>query len=475
MGWLSFTAWLSVNSAAAVAQPFLEVEGQRAETIKFLRTTEGDGARGTGPLVDSPMGRQAGGVLRMLQPDEFKRLTACVQSRTSVPGLNGDPRLSHATWLHIALTRGKAVQYAQVHRYWDGRLMLVVENAGGPKQGFWVDPGRLYDLVGDSSAVFLGDYDWKTKPEVLGKVNDAIYADWGPLHVDRAALTKRFFAGLDTPPPAKIESYRDGFRYRIPKPYDARAPLGMLVWVSPGDDGTPPPQLAELADELGLVLAGANKSGNDRPVADRLQLALSIVSDVAREFHVDPRRVYIAGMSGGGKIATILQAGCPEIFSGCIPIVGTGWRRDVRLADGKAWPRIVGQPAKGSQEVLRSRRIAPITGQEDFNYRPMLAFAAQMKEDGLAVQVFDVPGLGHEMPSAAALREAVVWVDGPWQVLRQQEVSRGRELMKEYRAEYGADQPRSAKARELLQRLTSEAPWTEESWQAVEWLRRAEG
>src|SRR5712671_6514730 len=54
------------------------------------------------------------------------------------------------------------------------------------------------------------------------------------------------------------------------------------------------------AEEYGYILAGSNNSRNGRPNIDALA---SMPVDVTTRFHVDPKRVYTGGMSGGARVA----------------------------------------------------------------------------------------------------------------------------------------------------------------------------
>lgn len=130
-------------------------------------------------------------------------------------------------------------------------------------------------------------------------------------------------------------------------------------------------------------------------------------------------------------------------------------------------------PTKVTQELLRNRRIAPMTGSEDFNHGPVLASVKQMNEDAMSVQLFDIDGMKHQVPPAEALREALDWIDQPAREARAKEVALGREMMAEYLTTNPPAKPQTPGALALLQRMTAEAPWTEESWKAIEWLGEA--
>src|SRR4051794_9004813 len=56
------------------------------------------------------------------------------------------------------------------------------------------------------------------------------------------------------------------------------------------------------AEQYGYIIAASNNSRNG-PYADSMAAAQAMMTDVSRRFSVDPRRVYLAGMSGGARVA----------------------------------------------------------------------------------------------------------------------------------------------------------------------------
>ncbi len=112
------------------------------------------------------------------------------------------------------------------------------------------------------------------------------------------------------------------FRVRLPKNYNPDFPAGVLVWISPMPDGRIPRIFEPIADKLGLIVIGVDNNGNKRAVTDRLQNHLDSIESVAAAFRIDRKRIYLTGMSGGGRCTGILQLGFPELFAGAVPIVG---------------------------------------------------------------------------------------------------------------------------------------------------------
>ncbi|MBL8745848.1 MAG: hypothetical protein JNK58_05755 [Phycisphaerae bacterium] len=451
-------------SSALASDTLLEVEGRPAECVRVL-SLDTERIEADEPIADSWMGRRAGGVLAKLTAEEFRRLTACL-----VGGPRRGSALPDHPWARIVVESEEKKRIGVLSSRDDGRSALQFT---GDEHWHLIDDQKFTKLIGAPRTFYLGGLrgPGEKNRELEERVIERRFDRAGEITVDRAALRNRFFSGgFEAPSPAKVKRDSERFRSRMPRGYDPRTPAGLVVWISPTGSGTPPETFFEIADEMDLFVAGADAGGNDRPPADRLQLALDVAANMIAAYHIDARRVYVSGLSGGGKIATILLACCPDVFTGCVPIAGTGWWRDTPIAGGKQWPRLFGVPNAEARALLGSRRIAPVTGDQDFNHGPVLASAKQMEEDGVPVKLFDIAGMGHSMPPRDSLRSSLEWVDEPWRTVRNEEEARGRELMRQYRAEHGSAPPGDASARELLQRMTRESPWTEESWLAVEWL-----
>jgi hypothetical protein len=440
----------------------VEVCGKQAEFVVIgVAGVGGDGE----VLGDSWMARRVGGILARLEGSEVRRWSACAK------GVVRGRADAGAKWVEVVTGRNGESRDGEVWCGADGRLMFSFEDDGAG--AFVLDATRVVGLWGGPRTFFLGSFERLAEGEARTKRLRFGLGRRGDLVVDRRALASRFFGGFDPPREARLKVGEEFVTVRLPAGYDARRPAGLLVWVSPSESGWPPTGFDAVADELGLILAGCDRSGNEREVADRLQLAIDAMALVMERWHVDGRRVYVAGMSGGGKVATMLLGCCPELFAGCVPIVGTGWWRAVPAGEGMVWPAVFGRPTKEARELVRSRRVAPVTGREDFNYDPVVKFSREMEADGVEVKVFDVPGLGHEMPGAEVLGEAVRWVDEPWRAVRAGEEARGRSLMAAHVEEFGEGPPRDEAGRASLVRMTAEAAWTEEAWRALEWLRGA--
>jgi hypothetical protein len=99
---------------------------------------------------------------------------------------------------------------------------------------------------------------------------------------------------------------------------------GLLVFVPPWQDARLPSGWAVALDRYGVIFASAARSGNDEnPLGRREPLALLAAQNLMRQYPVDPERVYIAGFSGGSRIALRLALGYPDLFRGAILDAGS--------------------------------------------------------------------------------------------------------------------------------------------------------
>jgi predicted esterase len=246
---------------------------------------------------------------------------------------------------------------------------------------------------------------------------------------------------------------------RPPRGWDGRSAVGVLVFVHAAPLGVIPEAIAPAADELGLVCVSAANAGNDRPAADRYQLTLDAIQTVRERYPVDDERVYVCGLSGGGKVSTHVWAGFPEIVRGAGPVVAVGSYEHLRRDDGQYWRGDFPKPAPATMKVLKERRLAAITGDRDGNQDYIRRALRVMEGDGLDVRLFDYAGMGHEMATPERFAEALRWVDEPARTRGAEREARAAALMKEAAAE-------PSRRAELLERAMDAAPLSATAWRA---------
>ena len=154
-----------------------------------------------------------------------------------------------------------------------------------------------------------------------------------------------------------------------------------------GQGRRPVERFQQAAEQYGYIVVGSNNSRNG-PWAITVAAAEAMLRDTQRRFHLDIRRCYAAGCSGGARAACLVAAA--GHFAGVIAC-GGGF-------PGSTVPKQVAFAYFGS------------AGREDFNYQEMkqveAVLAAQRVPHRLAI--FDG---GHEWLPASMAVEALGWME----------------------------------------------------------------
>jgi hypothetical protein len=233
------------------------------------------------------------------------------------------------------------------------------------------------------------------------------------------AESNRRFHWNETIP--ELDLAKESFQLYLPKDYDAAKPAGLIVWVSPGPrGGIPRREWVDLLDRHNLIWIGANNSGNNRLLADRIRLAIEAAYNVTRQYAVDENRIYVSGMSGGGRTASMCATSFADAFpGGGIYCCGVNFFRDIPVPNGKPneiWPMQFYPPPPAILERARKlSRYALMTGDNDMNLTNTEGVyqSGYQKEHFQHVTILQVPGMGHENPSAEWFEKAIEFVDNP--------------------------------------------------------------
>ena len=211
------------------------------------------------------------------------------------------------------------------------------------------------------------------------------------------------------------------FEVFVPEEYTGDEPYGLIIWVSPGPSGKPDQRWLDVMRKHKLIWIGANNSGNNRAARVRVSLAIDEADYMRQAYKIDPYRVYVSGASGGGRCASTLAFGFPEIFTGGgYPIIGCNFYRVVEAGiaeNGRPeyYQRTMGRPpAKLMQMEMKERRFVLLTGDNDPNRKQTDLNAQAMKKDGFRyVTYLQVPGMGHQPPDAEWFEKGIVALDAP--------------------------------------------------------------
>lgn len=206
----------------------------------------------------------------------------------------------------------------------------------------------------------------------------------------------------------------ESFEVGVPDGYeDGAAPYGLLIWVSPSPDGRVPELYFDVLARHRLIWCGANRSGNDRAPWVRVGLALDAVHNMPDRYRVDPDRVYVGGLSGGGRVSSMTAIAWPDVFDGGYYLIGSNFYRDVPADKGRFHRRgFMPPPVKYLRLAKDRSRHVLLTGDTDANRPQTQRNHDQMRKDRFRhVTYLQVPGMGHEPPPAEWFEKGIEALD----------------------------------------------------------------
>jgi len=198
-----------------------------------------------------------------------------------------------------------------------------------------------------------------------------------------------------------------------PEEVPADRPYGLFVWISPTPrGGLTDREMVAVLDAERMIWVGANNSGNPRPRADRIRLALTAARGLRAAYPIDPERVYVGGYSGGGRVASLLAIHFPDVFAGGVYFMGVDFYRDLAKPSqpGTLWGAAIEPPPAAARDLLERRsRFVFLTGTYDFNRAQTYAYRDQYVADGLErLTLIEIPDVGHLYGFRAAELEAAL-------------------------------------------------------------------
>jgi pimeloyl-ACP methyl ester carboxylesterase len=259
-------------------------------------------------------------------------------------------------------------------------------------------PGEGTAPVGPQSNVVFSQY------SSLSSVAEIVRRMLSPLEARRVSrAASRSGKNLQGQP---LDLAKERFSLYVPQ---ETPPQGyfLLVFVSPYDDARIPLDWISALDRHGMIFVTAARSGNSAAVFDRREpLALLGAVNVMSRYAIDPRRIYIAGFSGGSRVAERLAIGYPDLFRGGLLFAGS---------DPPGGARLPLPPADLFARFQESGRLVYASGSRD---------AYHLAEDGVSRRsmttwcVFDladssIPGLGHELPGGGTIDRLLGQLDAP--------------------------------------------------------------
>jgi poly(3-hydroxybutyrate) depolymerase len=183
----------------------------------------------------------------------------------------------------------------------------------------------------------------------------------------------------------------------VPPIVKARKPAPLILFISAGETPAGWSQWQAACKQAGFVFASPFGAGNGTPSQRRVRMVLDVLDDIGRRTPVDPDRIYLAGFSGGARVACAIAFALPEYFGGAIGVCGAENLRE------ESWLR---------QRVVDRLSVALITGEQDFNRGELERLRGPMLSDvGVRTKVWTVAELGHAIPDSQAAATVLKWLD----------------------------------------------------------------
>lgn len=202
-------------------------------------------------------------------------------------------------------------------------------------------------------------------------------------------------------PPAdwlpQYDSTAQKYELYVPAKLDPKQPAPLVLFISAGPQPAGLAQWRSVCDAAGMLFASPHGAGNNTTGPLRTRIVLDVLDDVRKRFNIDPDRTYLGGFSGGGRAACNIAFALPEYFGGVVPCCACEGLRD------EPWLR---------HRVIDRLSVAPLTGETDFNRAELERYRGPLlTEVGVRTKVWTVPKMGHAIPPAAVLTEALKWLE----------------------------------------------------------------
>ncbi|CAN5351981.1 hypothetical protein BH09PLA1_BH09PLA1_33610 [soil metagenome] len=244
----------------------------------------------------------------------------------------------------------------------------------------------------------------------------------------------RVKAAAPDAPSLQLDPKTEQYNAYIPADYQRDGkPFGLMVWIAPEAGAALQPDWRAVLDDHSIIFIEPRDAPNESHSVWRVFMALETVRNAKREFNIDPDRVYVAGLSGGGRISSHTAAFFPDVFTGAFCMVGCNFYRDVPAEKKNSiYPGFWPNPVASSLKLARANsRFALLTGTRDFN-KPSTkaAYDAFVKEQWKHVIYLEVPGLGHQFPDAEWFEKGIDFLDAPLFDEAADTYARGLELEK---------------------------------------------
>lgn len=179
---------------------------------------------------------------------------------------------------------------------------------------------------------------------------------------------------------------------------------GLLVWIDARERPKIPKSWLAYLEKKGLIFVAAHNSGNGQSDIDRrIPLALHAVYNLKKKYSIDNNRVYIAGLSGGARVASHLAMTYGDIFSGGYFIAGN---------DSIGSANIPVPKSSILNNIQNNNRYVFLSGKHDtLVYAKTKKTISSFKQVCILNILQQQPRIGHGMPKTSFFARAITFLD----------------------------------------------------------------
>ena len=183
----------------------------------------------------------------------------------------------------------------------------------------------------------------------------------------------------------------------VPENYQPDNPPGLMVYISPTPSGEIPRDWETIMEDRNLIWVAANGSGNSVIVARRAIFAMIAPTLIQKYYKIDAKRVYLSGLSGGGKMASIVATDNAHLFKGAIYNCGVDfWQQD---------------PPKRFEQIKQNHYVF-VTGTLDQALEPTKKVYKQYRQAGVEnIKLMVIHNMTHRNPNRFNFSEAIEFLD----------------------------------------------------------------